>query len=312
MTGAARWRGQPGFFEIWFLVVVEPSQRRAWWLRYTTWAPVSGAARATLWAVAFDGDTAPRVGKAIHPIAAYGALPDGGARIGDAVVGPGFARGSLGALTWDVAFDAGTPSQAPGWLHRLPAPTRVEHLAGGAGARGWVSHEGVRHELTGARVVAKHLWGTRRVAQLHWVWCPELEATSVRLEADRGPVLTTVRCERHGWDTPWQVLRSRVAPDGGGALRVEATSATRRVRAVARCDPRTLAAWVYRDPVGWDVYVAQSDVATCDVELWTRPHPLRAWGAPRRLHAVQAAIEHHRREPLSGVRYLAWDEEGRP
>ncbi len=307
MTGAARWRGQPGFFEIWFLVVVEPSRRRAWWLRYTTWAPVTGAARATLWAAAFDGEAAPVVRKSIHPIAAYAALPGGGARIGAAVVGPGFARGSLGELAWDLGFDGAMPSQGPAWLHRLPAPTRVEHLADGASARGWVSRGGVRHEPQGAQVVAKHLWGTRRVEQLHWVWCPELEATSVRLRTDRGPAVTTVRCEGRA-----QVFRSRVVPDGAGVLRVAATSATRRVRAVARCDPRTLAAWVYRDPAGWDAYVAQSDVATCDVDVWTRAHPLRAWGAPRRVHAAQAALEHHARTPLPGVHYLAWDEEGRP
>jgi hypothetical protein len=311
VTGEARWHGQPGFFEIWFLVVVEPPRRRAWWLRYTTWAPAAGDARATLWAAAFDGDAPPLVRKSIHPITAYAPAAGSGARIGDAVVGPGFARGSIGDLAWDVAFEGATPSQGPAWLHRLPAPTQVEHLADGAPARGWMSRAGQRHEPQGARVIAKHIWGTRRVEELHWVWCPELEATSVRLRAGRGPALATVRCEGRGWDAPWQVLRSRVMPDGAGTLRVEASCATRRVRAVARCDPRTLAAWVYRDPAGWDVYVAQSDVASCDVELWTRAHPLRPWGAPRRRHAVQAAIEHHRREPLPGVRYLAWDEEGR-
>jgi hypothetical protein len=101
-----------------------------------------------------------------------------------------------------------------------------------------------------------------------------------------------------------------VTPVATGVLRVEATSATRRVRALARCDPATLAGWIYRDPAGWDVWVAQSDVATCDVEVSRRAHPLAGWGAPRRLPPSQAAVEFHQREPLPGVRYLAWDEEG--
>lgn len=310
MIGEPRWRGQPGFFEIWFLVVVVPARRRAWWLRYTTWAPVSGGARATLWAAAFAGDEAPIVRKALHPVAEYAAAPTGGIRIGEASFGHGSARGRIGDLAWDVAFDAAVPAQGPGWLRRLPAPTRVEHLASGAAARGWIEQGGVREGLGGACVVAKHLWGTRRVEQLYWVWCPELEATEVRLVADRGPRIATVYGDGRGWNAPWQVLRSRVVPDGPGVLRVEATSATERIRAVARCPPATLAAWTYRDPAGWDVFVAQSDVATCTIERWSRSHPLAGWGAPRQIASAQAAMELHQRRPLAGVRYLGWDEEG--
>jgi len=53
-----RWSGQAGFLEIWFLGVFEAAARRAWWFRYTTFAPAPGlqpgVARATLWAAAFD------------------------------------------------------------------------------------------------------------------------------------------------------------------------------------------------------------------------------------------------------------------
>src|SRR5436190_1538386 len=52
-----RWSGRAGFFEVWFLVVFEAAARRAWWLRYTTFAPAPGQPgepRATLWAAAFD------------------------------------------------------------------------------------------------------------------------------------------------------------------------------------------------------------------------------------------------------------------
>jgi hypothetical protein len=59
------------------------------------------------------------------------------------------------------------------------------------------------------------------------------------------------------------------------------------------------------------VYVAQSDVASCEVELRTRPHPLAAWSPPRRLSARRAtAIEFHGRDPLPGVGYVPWDGTG--
>ena len=49
--------------------------RRAWWLRYTTFAPASeqaGAPRATLWAAAFAADAPPVAAKSILPASAYG------------------------------------------------------------------------------------------------------------------------------------------------------------------------------------------------------------------------------------------------
>lgn len=64
---------------------------------------------------------------------------------------------------------------------------------------------------------------------------------------------------------------------------------------------------VYRDPAGWDVHVAQSDLASCEVEVRSRRHPLAPWGRPVRLTATRAAaIEFHAPAPLPGVRYLPW------
>lgn len=84
-------------------------------------------------------------------------------------------------------------------------------------------------------------------------------------------------------------------------------TATRRLVADATCPPRTLAGFVYRDPAGWDVWVAQSDVARCRLETATRAHPLAAFGRARRLDAPIAAVEFHHRHPLPGVRYVPWD-----
>src|SRR5438046_8521581 len=86
----ARWTGQPGFFEIWFLVVFDASTRRAWWLRYTTFAPApeqASAARATLWAAAFSVDAPPVAAKAIFPASAYATDPERfGVHVGPAVL----------------------------------------------------------------------------------------------------------------------------------------------------------------------------------------------------------------------------------
>jgi hypothetical protein len=103
------------------------------------------------------------------------------------------------------------------------------------------------------------------------------------------------------------LFRNRVEPDGPGGLRLSAASATAHVHGTAQCDPRTLAGYVYRDPGGWDVHVAQSDVARIDLTLRTRSYPWSSWGAPRRLTG-RGAVEFHHPEPLPGVRYVAWDD----
>src|SRR5262245_12149650 len=111
-----RWRGAPGFFEIWFLVVFAPRERRAWWLRFTTFAPAVGPTRATLWAAAFDtGAREPAVAlKQIFPIDAY----DGGTadrfavRIGEAMLTNGSTWGAVAAGGRRIAWD----------LHFTPAP----------------------------------------------------------------------------------------------------------------------------------------------------------------------------------------------
>jgi hypothetical protein len=163
----------------------------------------------------------------------------------------------------------------------------------------------------------KHIWGTRRVDELFWLYCPTLddggaiEATRVRVRRHRGPLITPVWMRTRGvesasWSPP-ALFRRRVAPAGPGVLHVRASSATTGVVATATCDPETFVGYVYRDPSGFDVYVAQSDVATCDVAWYERRHRLASWSGPRHARGAPAAIEFHERTPLPGVRYVPWD-----
>jgi hypothetical protein len=334
-----RWRGEPGFFEIWFLVVFDPAAPRAWWLRYTTFSPATGqpgAPRATLWAAAFDARaaTAARAGKRILPLAAYD-TPEAGpfrVRLADAELTNGSARGTCAvdgrALAWDLRF---TPAaheavRAPELLHRLTLPTNVSHANDGILVDGWVALDGVRVALDGAPAVQKHIWGTRRVEDLAWLYCPRfagdpdarLEATWARMRRSGGPpALTTLWAatagrvhDRCGLPAVMQNGLERLAPT---RLRWQSSGPLRRLVATAWCAPATLAGWVYRDPSGFDLYIAQSDVASCTLALETRAHPLAEWRTTTRLECVEgAALEFHGPEPLSDVTYIPWDAEALP
>jgi hypothetical protein len=312
---APRWRGEPGFFEIWFVVVFDPSAHRAWWLRFTTFAPRAGAPRGTIWAAAFETGKPSVWGKAVVPIE----------RVHEAVaaLAQGVCEGHVEAgghrITWKLAIDppCRVVRRGPRWLARVPAPTHVVHVASETAVDGIVWVDDVERLVWQAPGTLKHIWGTRRVEELFWIYCPTFghgaafEATSARIRRGRGPALAPVwfrmgRYEWRWWGVP-ELFRNRVVPDGPGRIRVRAASTMRLIEATAECDPATLAGYVYRDPAGWDVHVAQSDVARCEVTLRTRFLPFGSWGAPRKFVGESAAVEFHHPEPLPGVRYVAWD-----
>lgn len=327
-----RWPGRGGFFDIWFLVVFDPGNERAWWLRYTLFAPAdpkAGPARATVWAAAFDARSTPRAvaGKRILPLDAYASDPGRfGVRLGAASLASDLATGEVWTdrhtLAWELRWTVPREParRGPAWLEHVPAPTRVAHVGGDLRCTGWFAVDGKRQAFDDVPGLQKHIWGTRRVGELYWLCCPSfaedagasLEATSVRIDAGRGPRLSPVWLRTAGGEASFfglpGLLRSRVEPDGVGRLMVRARSRTRRLVALARCDPASLVGYVYRDPRGWEVHVAQSDVASCEVALESRPHRFAAWGPPTRLTATHAAaVEFHHPEPLPGVRYIPWD-----
>lgn len=334
-----RWRGEPGFFEIWFLVVFDPTAPRAWWVRYTTFSPAAGqpgTPRATLWGGAFDAraTTPALAGKRILPPAAYEAPATGPfrVRLGEAEITNGALRGALDLgsrrLEWDLRFEpaAEEASRTPALLRRLPLPTQVSHANDDVRVHGWVAVNGARVTLAGAPAVQKHIWGTRRVEELSWLYCPRfdgdpaarLEATSARVRRSTGPPpLTTLWAriadgvvDRCGLPA---VLWNQCERVGPTALRWRSSGPLHRLVATASCNPATLAGWVYRDPSGVDLYIAQSDVASCTLELETRPHPLASWRRSHRLECTEgAALEFHAPEPLPGIAYIPWDAEALP
>jgi hypothetical protein len=328
-----RWRGQPGFFEIWFLVLFAPGAARAWWLRYTLFAPargLPGTPRATVWAAAYDAGRMPPVVamKRILPIETYRAAAHGFAvHLADAELGNGLCRGEVSAgghrIAWQLRF---TPAahevrRTPWLVHHLPLPTRVAHANHDVAFSGSVEVDGTIHTVDAAPGLQKHIWGTRRVEELTWLFCPGfagepgpgLEATSASLRRGQRPLTSIWARSRHevidlcGFPA---VLRNRIERTGELSIAVRGESATRAVRGRAWCEPDSLAGYVYRDPSGADLHVAQSDLASCELEILARAHPFRPWRPIAQLGCRQtAALEFHGPEALPGVRYIAWDGE---
>lgn len=334
------WRGDPRFFEIWFLVVFIPGQQRALWLRYTLFSPAPGQPgqpRATLWAAAFDARSAtPRLAlKSILPIEDYVPRQDGtfGIHLGDAEFATGVCRGCVEqgghSIAWDLSFDSSADHAERSSIilnPRLPLPTHVVHAHEGAKFRGTYSVDGQTYTIDNAPGLQKHLWGDKRVEELFWLYCPafeedssaRIEVTSVRpsrtlLGNIPFPALAPIWFESasgsYDFYAAWHLFRNVVKLVGPGKLELSAASLLQSIAVEADCEMNTLVGYVYRDPQGMDLYVAQSDIASCEVRLFERPHPFASFRQTQKFTCNHgAAIEFHLPEPLEGVEYIGWDE----
>ncbi len=181
-----RWKGERPFFEIYFAVVLDESRRRALWIRETLFIPPEGDGRATTWGAWFDADATPRARAAkrfspLDQVATDEADPL--IRIGDSYLSKTGAKGHVEGLAWDVRWFGGKrfTKEVPAWL---PTPTHDRGIWRDAVAEGTVTIGGEQIAIKGT-ALAMHLWGTKRVPTLHWIWAPWLP--QVASAQPRGP-----------------------------------------------------------------------------------------------------------------------------
>lgn len=329
------WQGHPGHFEIWFVVAIDLTAPRATWVRYTTFSPIDGPARAAVWVADFDAERPARVlwAKTTLPIESYTAQRDRfSVQIGDASIRHGACNGSVASeghrIAWDLAYAVGSAPvrRTPAVLEQVRMATAAVHACADAPVTGWIEIDGARRELSRGKAVQMHLFGTRRVDNLSWIWAPALAEEQATLEvisaqmrrampAVPAPHMTSLFL-RYGDELedltqlPDALLPTTTSP-APGVLEVSYTGMRRALRVRGYAPVADYAGWVYRNPSpgGRELHVAQSDIATCIVESFRRTHPLGRWRPQARLLSKQrAAVELHGYSPVEGVRYVGWDE----
>lgn len=326
------WRGQRPWFEIWFAVVLDAGRRRALWIRQTLFVPRDGPGRTTVWGAWFDA-SAPQPARAAKRYAPLelAKIGDGDEliRIDDSWMSRTAAIGAVEDLSWDVSWSGGRDGQAevPTWV---PAPTHAKQIAYDADARGRVVVGGEEIELQG-KATSMHLWGKRRVPTLQWIWAPwmgdeslEIQAVSLRDTLSLG--FATLRLDGPPVDTGDQ---QRVPGPSGRASPIHGRPATaahphclvtstiagprRLVHARAWAEPEQIVGYAYRDTDGRDLMVAQSDIGSAHLEIYTRAAPGAPWRAvDERRAAGGVAVEIHQHAALPDVQYIPWDGTSRP
>ena len=313
-----RWSGNG--FEIWFFVVLVPGVSRALWVRLTRFADRE-TSDARVWAVVSEDGrvTAEREILPVDAMTTEAADGELHLRVGDAELGHGFSRGRCGRIAWDFEFDASDPlvERLPKLPSFISLGTHSTHPHAGAKVRGWIELDGRQLALDGGMLTQMHIWGTRRVEHLRWAWAPhfegcgeaaELELTAVATKAD-GPKLCAlwVRIGDLLFDHSGllESARATVQSLRPGVLHHVAHDGGRRlvVRVWARAE--TFAGWDYRKVDGGHLHVAQSDLATIELELYRRVG--LGWRPEKRLISTCGALEFHGPDDYPEFAYVPWD-----
>lgn len=314
------WRGQRPWFEIWFAVLLDENRRRALWIRESLFVPKEGDGRATTWGAWFDADATPpsRAAKRFttldHAKKPAGFTPTGEVEgeqliaIDANTLGRAGATGAVEGLSWAAKWWGGKPAhtELPTWL---PTPTHARQLVRDAETEATITIDGQAVTLRG-RAFAMHLWGKKRVPTLHWIWTPwlggaSLEVTAVSLR-DRF-ALGLSSFELDSAHTITGVPATAAHPHG--LLTATVAGARRLVHAHAWAEPEEMIGYAYRDTDDRDLMVAQSDIGSAHLEVFTRTAPGVPWRFTDELRSAGGvAVEIHQRAPLPDVDYLQWDE----
>ena len=306
------WQGKRPWFEIWFACVLDADRRRALWIRQTLFVPKQGDGRASIWGAWFDAGATPptRAAKRRESLEVM-KLGDGDAliRVDDSWFGRSGAAGHVAGLAWNASWTGGTEvgGELPAWL---PAPTHARSIVHDADASATVTIDGSEVGLRG-RALAMHLWGRRRVPTLHWIWTPwlgdgSLEVTAISLRDRFALGLSSLTLD----EPPKKKLTGSpaTAAHPHGLVTATVAGARRLVHARAWAEPREMVGWAYRDTDDRDLMVAQSDIGSAHLEVFSRRAPGAPWRpTDERRSAGGVAVEIHQREPLPEVEYLAWD-----
>jgi hypothetical protein len=336
------WRSQRGFYEIWFVVLFDLDRRAATWVRYSTFSPANGDAPiAMVYAADFDNSRSPTTmwAKNQFDIAQYQADPAAFAvKIGTSSIAHGSCSGQVTSaahsLAWEFQYHMGDAPvrRTPAVFESMELGTQSVHAAVDSPATGYIEIDGVRRDIARGTAVQMHLFGTRRVDELAWLWAPEivslgtaaddalpasLEVISARtrhsfIRRPFGSPRVTSIFFKHGDElddlTQFpEAMRPHVHQPAPGVLDVAYTSTLRAIRIRAYAALSTFAGWEFHHPTGNSLYVAQSDIATCMVETFERAHPFAAW-QPRDVYQSQhrAALELHGAKPIEGISYIGW------
>jgi hypothetical protein len=290
-----------GFYEVWYLRLNDPLNRRALWLRFSLLVTANGFRRvAETWAVHFERGAGEEVAKTAlkqtFGIEAFQALGDHGIRIGDCEFTEGRTRGSISSkgrtLKWDLEIIARQKAQfnhvpdslARAGLVRSAAVTPGEDLL----FRGTTELDGRRTAWDEAYGMQGHLSG--RNHGLSWVWghCNSFtdekgspayfvfEGVSARSRI-LGPLSTPklsslyffYKGEHYRFNSVWDALRLR-SRNTLTSWQFQADRGDLVFKGELKAEIKGFAGVTYEDTSGSFLYCANSELSDLEILVYRR------------------------------------------
>lgn len=302
-----RWRGQRGFYEVYFLKVNLPEQQRALWLRYTLLAPQQGTPIVELWGFYFDHRHPERNWGAKHTLPA--AQTNWHARGLPLVLNAEHqlhhdaATGQLihndHTLRWTLAWTPpahGVSLFPSAWLYHAPLP-RTKYLSPGWDIRvsGTVQIDEQLLQIAEAPAQQAHLWGTRYADEWVWAHCnafadhPDaaFEVLHGVVRLAKRPFAAGMLCLRVGKQfyalRRWRACRTFRSASAIGHWQFVAEEQDFRIEGEIEAPPQHLLGARYTDPSGEPRFCHNTKVGSLHLRVlirsgqgWTLAHALHA------------------------------------
>ncbi|MDQ2675538.1 MAG: hypothetical protein M3Y34_01910, partial [Actinomycetota bacterium] len=276
-----------GHYESFYLKASQPGGGRSIWLRHTTHQRPSEPVQGSLWLTLFDaGAPGPRATKATLP-AGEVSVPEGAyIKVGEAVLGPDRATGTIAgdapSAAWDLTFrgDAEPLRHLPHermYTAKLPR-TKLLSPHPYATFSGRVEIDGETVELDGWPGMVGHNWGAEHAER--WTW---IQAADLGGKAGDYLDVAAGRIKVGPMTTPW-IANGRLVLEGvpytlGGLGKAYGTEVSEspdgctftfpgkniNVKGRVSAPPKDFVAWVYADPVGPEHNALNCSIA--DMEL---------------------------------------------
>jgi hypothetical protein len=314
-----------GHYESFYVKACRPGGGQGLWIRHTVHKRPGAEPNASIWFALFDRDSAgPRASKVTVPAAELSVPPGGWIRVGEAEIGPGYARSAVpfpditrernsGTVKWDLTFsgDAEPCKYLPAdWLYEAPVPkTKFVAPFPDAVFDGRLEIEGEQIEISGWPGMIGHNWGSEHAER--WVW---LEGSgfedSPGTYFDAGAARVKIGSKTTPWLPSGMLMLDGEAHRLGGLGQIRSASISESadacefvlpgrdivVRGRVSAPAKDFVGWIYTDPKGPEHNTINCSVA--DLELTVERPAL----PPRRLTlAAGAAYELGMRETDHGV-----------
>ncbi len=327
---AIRWQSGDtgGHVESFFLKANDPAEERAFWLKFTIFAPRGGqGAVAEVWAIQFHGGQGHRAGKQTFPVAELRPGPGRvGLTVGDCRFEPGHSAGRMkGAdgqeFSWDVSFDR---DRAPlrlypfEWMYTAAFPkSKTLTPTSDTRYRGFVQAGDRRYEVQGWPGMQGHNWGRSHAERYAWAHCnvfedhrgqpvdAVFEGFSGRIRV--GPVLTpwlTGAALTHGGQTyafnqPARLVRNHAEVEYS-SWDFALAHGPNRLLGSFWTTPEQMVGLAYANPAGDLSHCLNSKIAHAELRLVVRGDTVAQLRSPGK-----AALEVTVKEPDHGVRMYA-------